>query len=231
MHILLVGQGNMAKAVETACASRGIQLTRFGMDFDYSNSSYGKSIAIHLGSGRQLLPLIELCEARHMPIIQGSTKLSEPLPDDRSVAIINAPNLSLPMIRFVAAFPVFAHAIKTGMEARIVESHQNKKADTSGTARAVAKVLGIPESSIKSVRDPDIQLTLGVPEEYLGGHAYHDFVFTGQGVEIKVSTKIRGRVTYAEGAITLAQALADQQEPLKDGIYELKDILHLLPTT
>lgn len=230
MHILLVGQGNMAKAVETACVSRGIQLTRFGMDFDYSDPGYGKPIAIHLGSGRQLLPLIELCEARQIPIIQGSTKLREPLPSDRNVAIINAPNLSLPMIRFVGSFPAFAQAIKAGMEARIVESHQAKKADTSGTARAVAKILGIPESSIKSVRDPDIQLTLGVPQEHLGGHAYHDFVFTGQGVEIKVSTKIRGRATYAEGALTLAQALANQQEPLKNGAYELKDILHLLPT-
>ena len=229
MHILLVGRGNMARAVETACASHGVQLTNFGMDFDYSNPSYGKPIAIHLGSGRQLLSLIELCESLRIPIIQGSTKLTELLPSNRDVTIVNAPNLSLPMIRFVAAFPAFAQAIKVGMEARIVESHQSRKADTSGTARAVAKVLDIPELAIKSVRDPDIQLTLGVPEEHLGGHAYHDFVFTGQGVEIRVSTKIRGRVTYAEGALTLAQALADQREPLKNGIYELKDILHLLP--
>ena len=220
----------MTKSVETACASRGIQITKFGMDFDYSNPNYGKPIAIHLGSGRQLLPLIDLCEALQMPVIQGSTKLTEPLPSNRNVVIINAPNLSLPMIRFLASFPAFAQAIKAGMVARVVESHQVKKADTSGTARAIAKVLDIPESSIKSVRDPDIQLTLGVPEEHLGGHAYHDFVFTGQGVEIKVSTKIRGRATYAEGALTLARALTDQQEPLKNGIYELKDILHLLPT-
>ena len=219
----------MAKAVEIACGTKGIKLTRFGADFDYSNQSYGKPVAIHLGSGRQLLQLIELCEERRMPIIQGSTKLTMALPSDRNVAVINAPNLSLPMIRFVAAFPAFAEAVKIGMEARIVESHQSKKVDTSGTARAVAKVLDIPESAIKSVRDPDIQLTLGVPEEHLGGHAYHDFVFTGQGVEIKVSTKIRGRVTYAEGAITLAQALVDLQEPLKNGTYELKDILDLLP--
>jgi len=231
MHILLVGQGNMAKTVETVCATRRIKFTRFGEDFDYSNPAYGKPVAVHFGSGRQLLPLIELCTERHMPIIQGSTKLTGPLPSDRAVAIISAPNLSLPMIRFVGAFPAFAQAIKAGMEARIVESHQSKKVDTSGTARAVAKFLGISESSIKSVRDPDIQLTLNVPEEHLSGHAYHDFIFTGQGVEIRVSTKIRGRATYAEGALTLAQALADQQEPLKNGIYELKDILHLLPTT
>jgi dihydrodipicolinate reductase len=200
------------------------------MDLDYSNPYYGKPVAIHFGSGRQLPELIDLCERIRVPIIQGSTKLTVSIPSDRRVVIIKAPNLSLPMIRFVSAFPAFAAAINIGMSVRIVESHQSKKADTSGTARAVAKTLGVAESTIKSVRDPDIQLSLGVPEEHLDGHAYHDFIFTGQGVEIKISTKIRGRATYAEGALTLAQALADQQEPLKNGIYELKDILYLLPT-
>lgn len=229
MHILLVGEGNMAKAVEIACASRGTQITKFGRGFDYSNPNYSKFIAIHLGTGRQLLPLIELCEAKQMPIIQGSTNLIEPIPNDRNVVVINAPNLSLPMIRFVEAMPEFAHAIKVGMKTRIVESHQSGKVDTSGTARAIAKSLSIPELEIKSIRDSDIQLTLGVPEVHLDGHAYHDFIFTGQGVEIKISTRIWGRATYAEGALTLAQVLADLREPLKNGIYELKDILPLLP--
>ena len=233
MHILLVGQGNMAKAVEATCISRDIKVTRFGMDFDYSNPHYGKPVAIHFGSGKQLFSLIKLCETQRMPIIQGSTKLEmsfPSIPSDRNVAIINAPNLSLPMIRFVASFPAFVEVIKAGMGLRIVESHQKQKADTSGTARAVAKVLGISESAIKSIRDPDVQIAFGVPEKHLGGHAYHDFIFTGQGVEIRVSTKIRGRTTYAEGALTLAQALSELQEPLKNGVHELKDILHLLPT-
>ena len=60
MHVLLVGNGKMAKAVEIACVTKGIKLTRFGADFDYSNQSYGKPVVIHLGSGRQLLQLIEL---------------------------------------------------------------------------------------------------------------------------------------------------------------------------
>ena len=231
MHILLVGHGNMAAAVKSACIARNINCIHDPtgkVEYDFPLHPI---IAIHFGSGRQLLELVDLCEKIGIPLIQGSTKLTEPVPSNRNVAIINALNLSIPMIRFTASFPTFAKAIAVGMKKRIVESHQRKKPDKSGTARAVAKTLDIPESDIKSVRDPDIQLALGVPEEHLDGHAFHDFIFTGQGVEIRVSTKILGRKTYAEGALTLAQALADLPEPMESGIYELRDILHLLPTT
>ncbi len=229
MHILLAGQGNMAKAVEAACFPRGIKLTKLGQDFDHSNEFYGKPVAIHFGSGSQLLHLVDVCERLKMPLIQGSTKLSVELPSDRQVRIVNAPNLSIPMIRFMTAFPIFAQAIKTGMKLRIVESHQSAKADTSGTARAVARTLNVPESAIKPIRDPGIQILAGVPEEHLGGHAYHDFIFTGQGVEIRVSTKILGRATYAEGALILAQGLENHATDLGFGIHELNDaVLNLL---
>jgi dihydrodipicolinate reductase len=228
MAILLVGQGNMAIAVKTACESRNINCMHAVEDVDY-DYPIPNVVAIHFGSGRQLPELIDLCERMRIPIIQGSTKLSVPIPTDRDVTIINAPNLSLPMIRFVTAFPQLAQAIMPGMQVRIVESHQSKKADTSGTARAVANALGISEAEISSIRDPGIQLARGIPEDHLGGHAFHDFIFTGEGVKIRVSTEIVGRKTYAEGALTLAQALVDLKTPLGAGVHELKDILHLLP--
>ncbi len=231
MHILLVGSGNMAHAITQACQERNIQCSKLENPDVVTWIKYQKDtpIAIHVGSGRQLHYLIDVCEELHSPIIQGSTQLSEPLPDNRKVTIINAPNLSLPIIRFLAAFPAFAKEIKPGMKLRITESHQRKKKDTSGTARAVARALNIPESDITSIRNPDIQALLGVPPEHLDGHAHHTFTFSGQGSEIVVSTRIHGRATYAEGALTLAQALANQTIPMGNGNYELKDILHLLP--
>lgn len=225
MNILLAGRGQMATAMELVCASHGVTVIRVGQGFKPDSH---RTVAVHFGSGRQFLPLIELCESMGVPIIQGSTRIEAPI--GRNVAIINAPNLSLPMIRFVNAFPAFAKAIGVGMKVGIVESHQRGKLDTSGTARVVAKNIGIPELVIKSVRDPDTQLALGVPQEHLTGHAYHDFIFSGRGMEIVISTRIRGRTTYAEGALVLARTIATLPKPLPHGIYELKDIWHLLPT-
>lgn len=230
MHIILAGQGKMAAAMEIACFSRGIGITKFGTDFDYSKLKNNKLVAVHFGSGKQLLSLIELCERFQIPLIQGSTNVN--IPNNRRTIIVNAPNLSLPMIRFLEAFPAFASAIKIGMSISIIESHQKQKTDVSGTARVLAKTIGTKDSIITTIRDPDIQLSLGIPKEHLGGHAYHDFIFTGHGVEIKVSTKIRGRATYAEGALALAQSLADKIESLENGVYELgelRNIFHLLP--
>jgi 4-hydroxy-tetrahydrodipicolinate reductase len=229
MHIFIAGNGNMATGIINACRSRNIKYTGLGQEFDHSNPRYGTPVAIHFGSGRELPYLIKRCEQLQIPIIQGSTKLTVQLPSNPNVVIINAPNLSLPMIRFITSFPEFAQKIRPGMKMVITESHQSTKADTSGTARAVTKALGIPDSEIKSIREPEIQLALGVPEEHLAGHAYHDFTFIGQDVEIKVTTKIRGRAAYINGALALASTIAKIEEPLINGVYELRDLLPHLP--
>ena len=206
----------------------------FGNHYPVNPASFTDTVAIHFGSGRLLADLLDFCGPLKIPIIQGSTKLTCELPASKeaTVPIIKAPNVSLPMIRFMGAFPMFAAAIKTGMKVGIVESHQSGKADTSGTARAIAGMLGIPETEIQSVRTPFVQLLKGVPQEHLDGHAYHDFLFMGQGVELRVSTRIHGRGTYAEGALTLAHALVNDaflKSRLPAGVYELKDIMHFLP--
>ncbi len=229
MHILLAGNGNMAAAITAAFNTRGIQVTKFSPHFDPSKPNLGKPVAIHVGSGRQLIPLIKVCENHGIPIIHATTSMKDPLPRSRKVVIIAAPNLSLPMIRFTAAFPAFAEAIRGGMEVRVVESHQKKKKDKSATAREIVKALSIHEEDIETVRSEGMQLALGVPKEHLGGHAFHDFILTGNGVEIRVSTRVTGREGYAEGAFLLASSLAELGKPMENGVYELKDVMHLFP--
>ncbi len=230
MHILLAGNGNMATAIAAACKKRDILVSNFDPKFVKSDPHPIKPVAIHVGSGRQLIPLIDLCEKHEIPIIQATTSMKNPMPRGRKVVIIAAPNLSLSMIRFTAAFPAFAEAIRAGMEIRVVESHQKKKADKSATARTIVGALGLREAVIEAIRNESVQLALGVPHEHLGGHAYHDFIFTGNGVEIRVSTRITGRNGYAEGALLLAGGLAGQETTMKNGVYELKDVMSLFPT-
>lgn len=230
MHILLVGNGKMARAVTGACAEGAIHVTRLGEDFEWSNKAFDKPVAIHFGSGRELASLVDHCERLSgsiaIPILQCSTKLSQPIPTGRNVAIIKAPNTALPMIRFINAFPAFVAAIGEGMEIGIIESHQSTKADVSGTARLLAKLIGVPEEKIKFLRSWDEQLAFGVPQEHLGWHAYHKFILRGHGIKFTITTEIHGGNAYAQGAITLAQRL--EESPLGAGIYELADIAHLL---
>jgi dihydrodipicolinate reductase len=231
MHVLLFGQGKMARAMEVACTYRGIRLTKFGMDFDHSNPNYGKPVAVHFGSGKQLTEAIELCEKLKMPLIQGTTKVE--VPKGRKAVIFNIPNLSLPIIRFLGAFPAFKAEVGKGMRVSIVESHPEQKADVSGTAKIAAVTSGIDEKMIKSVRDVDVQLAMGVEREHLKGHAYHDFIFIDEdfpedNVEIKIRVKVHGYNTYARGAIALGQAIIAQPKPLEDGIYGLENVRRML---
>jgi len=221
----------MAGAVINACNGKKIKITSYlHEDFDWSNKNWGKPVAIHFGSGKQLNALIDTCEAlwEHItiPIIQCSTKLPTPVPTGRNVVIINAPNAALPMIRLITAFPGFIEKIRAGMEIGIIESHQSTKADVSGTARMLAKLIGVPEDKIKSLRTHDMQLAFGVPQEHLGWHAYHKFILVGDGVKITLTTEIHGGNAYAQGALTLAEGLI--KTPLNPGIHELKDVIDLI---
>lgn len=184
-------------------------------------------VAIHVGSGRELPQLINLCRFRGIPLIQGSTNC-EPQ-DYHRLIVVEAPNFSLPMIRFIGAFPDFARALSPGMGLAIVESHQAKKADVSGTARAIASLLDLDEHMIISERDPDEQRRIGVPEEYLGGHALHFFALEGSGVQISIATRIFGRETYALGALDIAVMLVGKAgRSLPPDVYPVTDILKLL---
>ncbi|KAF2325635.1 hypothetical protein GH714_031508 [Hevea brasiliensis] len=74
--------------------------------------------------------------------------------------------------------------ISPQMGKQVLESHQAGKLDTSGTAKAVISCfqkLGVSfdTDKIQMIRDPKQQIeVVGVPEEYLSGHAFHMYHLT-----------------------------------------------------
>ncbi|GMH64590.1 hypothetical protein TL16_g03999 [Triparma laevis f. inornata] len=100
-----------------------------------------------------------------------------------------------------------------GYNLEVVESHQKKKADTSGTAVAViGSIKGmIGEKDSDGFRNPEDVVLLrddksssdfGVPSEYLdAGHAFHTYTLTsGDGsVEFELKHNVCGRRVYADG--------------------------------
>ena len=122
----------------------------------------------------------------------------------------------------------------SGYELEVTESHQSSKVDTSGTARDVvasfAKLgVAFEEHRIQRVRDRKRQVELmGVPEEALGGHAFHTYNLTSpdRTVGFVFKHNVVGRSTYAEGTVDALLFLQKQiAEGAEQRVYNMVDVL------
>lgn len=226
VKIVIAGCGKMATALMELCLQTGRTFCKFTDNGVEGLADLGNVIAIHFGSGRQLLSLCNWCQANNVPLIQGST--GQTLPNGIFVSIVNAPNLSLPIVKFLKdILPALEKTFK-GMEVNIVESHQKTKKTIPGTALRMADAFGIEEKEIISVRKEGIQSLLGVNKEYLGAHGYHWITIKGFGAEITVSTKVNGRLTYAEGALAVADEVNNSRDTLSRKVYDVTEIVDMM---
>ena len=112
---------------------------------------------------------------------------------------------------------------------------QRSKADTSGTAKAIVQSfvqLGVQpfsEADIVKVRDAPTQLdTMGVPEDAIGGHAFHTYrlISPDGSVAFEFQHNVCGRVIYAEGTVDAALFLADAvAKGTEQKIFDMVDVL------
>ena len=129
-----------------------------------------------------------------------------------------------------------------GYTLRVVESHQATKADTSGTAKALSDTLAVltgagpfDHAGIVRVREPAAQLAGGgpahagvspVPEDALGGHAFHTYSLSAEGVEFQIRHNVAGRATYAEGTVDAVLFLARQAAAgSQQRVFNMMDVL------
>lgn len=176
----------------------------------------------------------------NLPFVMGTTggdrKMLESIVTDSQNCAVIAPNMAKQIVAFQAMMEYAAKNfpdVFKGYKLKVKESHQEGKADTSGTAKAVVgyfNELGIPFSpeQIVMVRKPIEQIELGVPEEYLGGHAWHKYTFTsGDGtVLFEFIHNINGRDIYAAGTIDAVRYLDKKvAEGAKGKIYSMIDVL------
>lgn len=229
MKILLVGGGAMAAEVAALAAKHDHHCHRlYHPDNWPGDQDLSDAVVVHFGSGRLLPFLVHVCAVYKLPLIQGSTNVGDMAHfAGQGALIIDAPNLSLVVAAFMAGFTDLAkNLIAAGATLMIEESHQATKRDPSGTALAIVRWLGLPESIITSWRSRGSQEVFGVPFQHLGSHAYHTFYFRGRGGEdIRITIKINGRRAYAEGTLAVAQALVRRTHHLDPGVYQLRDII------
>jgi 4-hydroxy-tetrahydrodipicolinate reductase len=179
--------------------------------------------------------------AHRLPFVMGTTggkrgDLIETVNASQTAAVI-APNMAKQIVGFQA---MMAHAAENfpdlfaGYSLQIEESHQQGKADTSGTAKAMVTYfnkLGIPfkDEQIIQVRDPQVQQAQwGIPEAYLSGHGWHTYTLRAadETVLFRFSHNVNGRQIYVEGTL---DAVLYLQRQLKAGVqgkvFSMIDVL------
>lgn len=219
MHLIIAGCGKMAEALFAFCQEFGIDHVPFDPHRFHIDRYVGRSVAVHLGSGRQLEKLHTYCANHSIPIIQGST--GQKLPDSLKTSIVDAPNLALPIVYMLGLIPDVHFRLESlGVpKCTVRESHQATKTSLPGTAVKFAEGVKLEKSDILSVRDPKTQRLLGVPEEHLGRHGYHWITWAFPDLEVEFVTKVKGLRPYAFGAATIARNLLAGLSTLENRLY------------
>lgn len=153
-----------------------------------------------------------------------------------NISAVVAPNMSKQIVAFQAMMEFCSKTFPKAFRKytlEITESHQNGKIDTSGTAKSMIEYfnsLGIlfNKNQIKMIRNPIEQISLGVPKEYINGHAWHTYklISEDETVMFEFTHNINGRQTYGVGTIDALNFLKRKIELGEKGkIYSMIDVL------
>ena len=152
-------------------------------------------------------------------------KLIEKMSEETKTPCVAYPNMDPKIVAWMSAVDYMAQnypgAFK-GSKVQLSESHQADKKDTSGTMKNMLKNLSslvgeeLTAENILSIRDPNVQAKiLGVPDNWLGWHAYHFFKTSNEHGNVEDSEELifkrHGGECYRRGAISALEFIADKK--------------------
>lgn len=177
----------------------------------------------------------------NLPFVMGTTGGDRDLLADTvtasSIPAVIAPNMAQQIVGFQAMMEYAAQTFPNlfeGYDLEIKESHQQGKADTSGTAKAMVRYfnsLGIPytETDIIKERDPETQQSVwGIPAEFLEGHGWHTYALTSSDktVRFEFTHNVNGRDVYARGTLDAVSYLDKKiKDDVRGRIFSMIDVL------
>ncbi|GAB4321828.1 MAG: 4-hydroxy-tetrahydrodipicolinate reductase [Candidatus Sumerlaeia bacterium] len=227
------------------CSGSGLEITLFGpqrrQQLNLKIRPYLPCLAVDFSQGGAVIENTAWFAAKGISCVVGTTggdrQRLEATVKQSAVSAVIAPNMAAPIVMLQAAMEYlalsFPGALK-GWRAAVRESHQQSKTDVSGTARAMIGPINrlgmkITPEEIEMVRDPKRQRDeLGVPEEHLGGHAYHTYTFTApdNSVTLAFTHNVHGRAVYAEGAVLALRFLNRRvAEGRRGQVFSMIDVL------
>jgi len=176
-----------------------------------------------------------------LPFVMGTTggdrRKLQAMVESSSTAAVIAPNMAKQIVGLQAMMEYAADNFPNlfeGYALEVKESHQQAKADTSGTAKAMVgyfNKLGVPYSTdeIVMVRDPQEQKTQwGIPEEYLAGHGWHTYTLVSedQTVQFEFTHNVNGRKVYVRGTVDAILYLSEKvQGGARGKMFTMIDVL------
>ncbi len=178
-----------------------------------------------------------------IPFVMGTTggnrgELEQTVQESTSPAVI-APNMAKQIVGLQAMMSYAAQTFPDlfrGYNLEVKESHQQGKADTSGTAKAMVgyfNELGanFAEDQIQQIRDPQVQeKQWGIPKEHLSGHGWHTYTLTAEDGSSLFEFKhnINGRDIYISGTFDAVVYLRKKilSKENKTTLFTMIDVLN-----
>ncbi len=184
----------------------------------------------------------KLYTRHNIPFVMGTTggdrkRLEATVSRSRTPAVI-APNMAKQIVGFQAMMAFAAEqfpGLFAGYRLEIKESHQQTKADTSGTAKAMVHYfnqLGVDfdPQEIQQIRDPRVQKNQWqIPEQYLSGHGWHTYTLTAPdgSARFVFTHNVNGRNIYVAGTFDAVLFLRNQVADTKRSrqVFTMIDVL------
>jgi len=186
-------------------------------------------------------PNAEFYCRNRLPFVMGTTGGDRERLDAtvRAAAIpaVIAPNMAKQIVGFQAMMAYAAEnfpGLFEGYSLEIRESHQQGKADTSGTAKAMVTYFNrlgcdFTEEAIFKERDPETQKTdWGITEEYLSGHAWHTYTLNSpdQTTTFSFTHNVNGREIYVRGTLDAVAYLAEKiEQGVRGRVFTMIEVL------
>jgi len=180
--------------------------------------------------------------AHKIPFVMGTTggdrQDLERTVKNGSIPAVIAPNMAKQIVGLQAMLEYGANTFPglfKGFTLQVTESHQQGKADTSGTAKALVACFNqlgtdFEISNIEKIRDPEIQKEkLGVPEEYIGGHGWHTYTLKAPdgSALFELKHNINGRQIYVSGTFDAVVFLKNKIDTndVEQKLFTMIDVL------
>ena len=247
--ILISGcNGHMGRVIADICASdpqvevvAGIDiLGQKNPDFPVFSSPAAcdipADVVIDFSHPSALALLLEMCQARHLPVVLATTgydqaQLEAISEAARHIPVFRSANMSLGVNVLLDLVKKAAAVLGGDYDVEIVERHHHRKVDApSGTALMLADAAAsaLPYEAeyvydrhdVRKPRDPH---EIGI-SSVRGGTIVgdHTVIFAGRDEVIELSHHAASREVFAVGAVRAAKFLAQGRAP---GLYSMSDLL------
>jgi 4-hydroxy-tetrahydrodipicolinate reductase len=209
----------------------------------YLKEKWGRLIALDFTNPKAVCRNAKLYCQLGIPFVMGTspekeddkTALARMVEESHNIAVI-APNMCLQIAGFKAMVEYAAQkfpGLFAEFTLRIKESHQGGKKIISTTAENLLpffEKIGTPlrADQIEMVRDKETQLAMGIPREFIDGHAWHTYELTSPGHDVLFSFthNVNGRKAYALGTLEAAEFLGRQiRGGARGRVFSMKDVL------